>query len=807
MGAFTAYWGFIIEGCVDFMWKDVPETLLEWGFFTEEGGSFPLFHYMWICPAIFGGILSYITEMLPNKIPGQNEWISSLHRRGVQDHGTFVNLLLVSTAGMASGLSLGPELPLVLSAGMVGSYLAVVTKQSILSARVMNLTAASAAIGGFFGFPMAGALFVLELPHRMGLQYFEALSPATIASIVAVLVNRIITGNDVKGYFNYPFLTTTLPSGIFYIAVMYGLVGSLVGVFYAEVVKKIKTDVHHWFVPHDNHHGSSSKVHHGTAGTVETWESNGPESVPLVGSKMKMRTQPQENGLVKFWKKVTSFGIKNDAIRAGVSGSIAGMLTGVICIFVPHALFWGEAQLQTLIDQGKTPLPVFGEEGEPTSALTSYGFCLINPDDEIAVEEGLSLGCAALLTVTKVLTIGLSLGTGIVGGHFWGPLYVGCAASHFFTKLMSTLDENFGVGESLYSYPCVAILCIMASAHVVSFRAHLAIMLILTLTISTFSSNIIDGAFVGGDYSAVFPLLVVSSFIALMLTRSTVFYKEQRCRGDIVAMPEVLCEPGKDGQPLAHTYDDGEYEDYDSDEGDLSWDGLDDNEREGDVNTRHVQVPVTAGDIEQEFERQNRPSAQSPRRRPSKSPLPPRFQDKTTKVVAMPNDSFMEHEGADAATDSVKKNPHRRTRSGSELYKSQQYAKARSGSLDAHEGEAVDGKGRRVSTTGADAAAGRERLNSSSSSRPGTPTLLRVSSFGEVADFQPDLMTQARSRASSASRPPSLPKGSNSGRHSRKNSDTIPAIQGVVDGFGGIPMDEVERTFGSMMNQHTLNRN
>lgn len=49
---------------------------------------------------------------------------------------------------------------------MVGSFLAVRTHQSVLSARVMVFTAGGAAVGGFFGFPMAGALFVLELPHR-----------------------------------------------------------------------------------------------------------------------------------------------------------------------------------------------------------------------------------------------------------------------------------------------------------------------------------------------------------------------------------------------------------------------------------------------------------------------------------------------------------------------------------------------------------------------------------------------------------------------------------------------------------------
>jgi H+/Cl- antiporter ClcA len=100
----------------------------------------------------------------------------------------FFQVVIFSTLGMMSGLSLGPEMPLVLASSMVGSKIALMTKQSVLSARVINLTACAAAIGGFFGFPMAGALFVLELPHRMGLQYFEALSPAVISSIISSCV-------------------------------------------------------------------------------------------------------------------------------------------------------------------------------------------------------------------------------------------------------------------------------------------------------------------------------------------------------------------------------------------------------------------------------------------------------------------------------------------------------------------------------------------------------------------------------------------------------------------------------------------
>ena len=143
-------------------------------------------------PGIISGVLTYIINSMAIPIPTQDDWIHSLHSNGVQDSDTFIPTFIVSTIGMTSGLSLGPELPLILTAGMIGSFLGRLCRQSLLQARVLNLTAASAAIGGMFGFPLAGGIFVMELPHRMGLQYFEALSPATIASIVAVLINRMV---------------------------------------------------------------------------------------------------------------------------------------------------------------------------------------------------------------------------------------------------------------------------------------------------------------------------------------------------------------------------------------------------------------------------------------------------------------------------------------------------------------------------------------------------------------------------------------------------------------------------------------
>lgn len=563
MGIFTAAWKSLVEAGIHLTWSALPQSLVLLGFFTDLDGWFPLYHYMWIVPTIFGAVLSYVFVKIP--IPGQNEWISALHNTGVQDYRTFWSLFILSTLGMMSGLSLGPELPLILTSGMLGSRLGLVCRQSMLQARVLNLTAASAAIGGFFGFPMAGALFVLELPHRTGLQYFEALTPSVLSSIVAVITNRLIISSDVAGYFKYPFLDTSLPSSIFWHAIVYGIFGCAVGTGYLVIVSWYKKRVHEWFQPlvsYDHHdfieQETSDKSQEYCTQTKdrpddnerEETESNGlsgsNEAESLLGRKTSTESDSRVTSVQALLARLYSCSclvIPKEPHRAAVAGAVAGFMCGWVAIFVPHTLFWGEAQLQNLIDKGRTDLPVFSDKA---GDMTALGYCIIDPMDPAAIRAGFPIQCSALLAVSKTIVIGLSLGTGIVGGHFWGPLFVGCAAGHFFSDLVNMIAGHFidlKQGE-VFAYPCLTILCTMGAAHVVSFRAHTAIMLILTLTISTFSPQDENPYFgMAGDYAAIFPLLVISVFISMMMSQDMVFYKEQQNRGDILAVQEVLCEP------------------------------------------------------------------------------------------------------------------------------------------------------------------------------------------------------------------------------------------------------------------------
>jgi H+/Cl- antiporter ClcA len=310
----------------------------------------------------------------------------------------------------------------------------------------------------------------------MGLQYFEALSPATVSSIVAVLTNRMVVGNDVTGYYSYPFLTATLPSEIFTSAIVYGLWGAAMGIVYAVGCKKLKGLVHELF--HEDEAKSTSPVKRDLTHREHVNKSSTEigEQMPLLVLREKGKKGPGLPSLfLPSFRAVILRWLRKEPALNALRGALAGSLVGCLCMFLPHVMFWGEAQLQTLIDKGRTPLPVFGIGDEPTSALVALGRCMVDPNDELAVKNGFGLECSFFISVAKIVTTGLSLGTGIVGGHFWGPLFVGCSSGHFLTQAVRMFSEKTGYGATLAQYPCVVILCVMGSAHVVTYRAHMAI--------------------------------------------------------------------------------------------------------------------------------------------------------------------------------------------------------------------------------------------------------------------------------------------------------------------------------------------
>jgi hypothetical protein len=295
----------------------------------------------------------------------------------------------------------------------------------------------------------------------------------------------------------------------------------------------------------------------------------------------------------------------------------------------------------------------------------------------------------------------------------------------------------------------------------------------LTLTIDAFDPEGTDGTSgerkVAGDYSAVFPLLTVSVYVALQLSRTVVFYAKQRSRGDIMALPEVLCEPGKEGKPLVMGYDghlheldesDYEYEtDPDDESGEFSDEGKD--TVNGETN-RAIDGGVTQRDIEAHFEATKAPHPVSPFANNimgptsqdqyassegsvgrTASPLPPRRRQDSSKPPRSesPEDKSAYSSRLDELLGTpldtqTKKTTHRRTLSAPQDANLAGERKTMSANLSDPQ-LPIDG------TPASGGNAGHRRKLS------GGGALMRVNSFGQVDQEQPSLLDQARLRAAS----------------------------------------------------------
>ena len=97
-------------------------------------------------------------------------------------------LIPVSLLGIAAGSAIGPEAPLVQTTGTLGSWIAGRCRLSAVDTRILGITGMAAGFTVLFGAPLGSALFALEILHRRGLEYYEALLPAAIGALAGWIV-------------------------------------------------------------------------------------------------------------------------------------------------------------------------------------------------------------------------------------------------------------------------------------------------------------------------------------------------------------------------------------------------------------------------------------------------------------------------------------------------------------------------------------------------------------------------------------------------------------------------------------------
>lgn len=108
-------------------------------------------------------------------------------------------MFLCSSFSIATGCSLGPEAPLIALCASTCSWIALnVFQLKGQYLRTSVLVGMASGLTAFFGVPVGGCIFVFEVLHRTGLQFFEALMYAMSGSMVSLIVQNSILDISVE---------------------------------------------------------------------------------------------------------------------------------------------------------------------------------------------------------------------------------------------------------------------------------------------------------------------------------------------------------------------------------------------------------------------------------------------------------------------------------------------------------------------------------------------------------------------------------------------------------------------------------
>jgi H+/Cl- antiporter ClcA len=163
--------------------------------------------------------------------PGDVELlVDNIHLSGgSEDLRQLPSLIPVSLLCVASGGGLGPEAPLVQTTGSVGSWVARRFDLGARDTRIVTITGMAAGFTVLFGAPLGAAVFALEILHRRGLEYYEALMPAVIGSVAGYAVYVVITGVGLEPVWELPAVGPVHGGDLLW-AVACGAVGAAVAV-------------------------------------------------------------------------------------------------------------------------------------------------------------------------------------------------------------------------------------------------------------------------------------------------------------------------------------------------------------------------------------------------------------------------------------------------------------------------------------------------------------------------------------------------------------------------------------------------
>jgi H+/Cl- antiporter ClcA len=281
--------------------------------------------WWWVAVTAAGGLVVGLLRRLtrlPEKTPGL---IADLQEARV-DPRLVPGIVLVSTASLIGGASLGPEKALGAMGGAAGGWLSSRGRRNDEDRGVATLSGMAGVFGGLFSSTIIVVMMIVEVARPGGAGLTKVLAATIASSSIAFGVYFAVAGSvflDIYSVPTYQFEDWHLLAGV-----GIGLLAAIVSTLLALVVA----------------------------------------------------------GSIKLFDKVKAPG--------EVKSTVGGVLFGVIGVALPLTMLTGSDQLEVVLTEG----------------------------------PALGLGLVVLLVLAKMITMGLSLGSGFIGGPIFPALFIGGSA-------------------------------------------------------------------------------------------------------------------------------------------------------------------------------------------------------------------------------------------------------------------------------------------------------------------------------------------------------------------------------------------
>lgn len=151
-----------------------------------------------------GGVVA-VTTRLVGRTADVELLVDNIHVLGGADEARSLRSLIpVSLLCIGAGGALGPEAPLVTTTGTIGSWVGRRARLGRDDRRIVSIAGMAAGFTVLFGAPPGSAIFALEILHRRGLEYYEAILPSVFGALCGYGVYTAATGIGLEPIFDFP---------------------------------------------------------------------------------------------------------------------------------------------------------------------------------------------------------------------------------------------------------------------------------------------------------------------------------------------------------------------------------------------------------------------------------------------------------------------------------------------------------------------------------------------------------------------------------------------------------------------------